>query len=834
MAAIDVDDVLSKLTDSEKVSLLAGIDFWHTQALPKHGVPSLRTSDGPNGVRGTRFFNGVPAACFPCGTALGATFDQELLLEAGRLMGEEAIAKGAHVLLGPTINIQRSPLGGRGFESIGEDPVLAGLGAAALVKGIQQRGVAATIKHFVCNDQEHERNRVDVIITERALREIYLMPFQLAVRDAHPKAFMTAYNKINGTHASEDPKIIQDTLRTEWGWKGLVMSDWFGTYSTSEAMNAGLDLEMPGPTRFRGAAAEHALEANKLHPTAVDDRAREVLDLVKACAASGIPENAEEKTNDTPETAALLRRLASESIVLMKNEGNVLPFKKDKKILVIGPNANVATYCGGGSASLRPYYAITPLDGIKKKMKEDDVTFTIGAHSHKELPNLGVDFSITPGGKKGVTFKAYNEAPTEKNREPMDTLEFETTSMMFMDYKNPRIKSKLWYADLDGYLVADHDGEYELGVCVYGSAQVFVNDKLLIDVTEKQRQGSQFFGLGTLEERATFNAKKNETYHVKLQFGSAPTSKLKGGSVAFGGGAVRIGGSWKIDPVEEIRKAASLAKDADQVVICAGLNMDWESEGYDRSDMKLPFDLDKLITAVAEANPRTAVVVQSGTPVEMPWLSKVPALLQAWYGGNETGNGIADVLFGDVNPSGKTSLSFPIRNEDNPAFLNYRSEAGRTLYGEDVYVGYRFYETLKRPVNFPFGHGLSYTSFSLSDLSLVNDGTTLTASVKVSNTGSIDGAQVVQLYVSQDVPAIRRPVKELKGFSKVHIKKGESKVVEIKTSLKYACSYFDEKFNKWIMEQGGYKVLVADSSDVSKGALEQPFSVASTSWWSGL
>lgn len=477
---------------------------------------------------------------------------------------------------------------------------------------------------------------------------------------------------------------------------------------------------------------------------------------------------------------------------------------------------------------------MAPLDGIKKKVKEGDVSFAIGTHSHKELPNLGIDFSISPGGKKGVTFKAYNEPPTDDDRKPVDEIEFETTSMMFMDYKNPRIKSGLWYANVEGYLIADHDGEYEVGVCVYGSAKVFVNDKMIIDLTEKQTQGSAFFGMGTTEERATFPMQKGETYHVKLEFASAPTSKLKGGSVDFGGGAVRIGGTWKIDAEDEIRKAAALAKDVEQVVVCAGLNMDWESEGFDRPDMKLPGYLDKLITAVAEANPKTVVVMQSGTPVEMPWLAKVSALLQAWYGGNETGNGIADVLFGDVNPSGKLSLSYPVRNEDNPAFLNYRSEAGRALYGEDVYIGYRFYEMLKRPVNFPFGHGLSYTSFELSHLNVENDGTTLTTSVKVSNTGSVDGAQVVQLYISQDAPAIRRPVKELKGFSKVFLKKGESKVVEIETPLKYASSYFDEKFNKWIMEEGGYKVIVAGSSDTLAGALETAFSIEKTSRWSGL
>lgn len=592
---------------------------------------------------------------------------------------------------------------------------------------------------------------------------------------------------------------------------------------------------MPGPTRFRGEPAVHASACNKFTATALDDRAREVLQLVKECAASGVAENAEEKAVDTPETSALLRRLASESIVLLKNEGNVLPFKKDKKILVIGPNAKVATYCGGGSASLRPYYAITPFEGIAQKVSESDITYTIGAQSHKELPNLGVDFTTEPSGsKKGITFRAYNDPPSDKSRTAVDEIEYETTSMMFMDYKNPKLKAPLWYADIDGYFTADQDREYLFGMCVYGSAQLFVNDKLLIDITEHQTQGEAFFGLATTEVRKSFFMRKGETYHMRCEIASAPTSKLKGGSVSFGGGAVRIGGAWIIDPEEEIRKAAELAKDAEQVVICAGLNMDWESEGFDRPDMKLPGHLDRLIAEVAEANPKTVVVMQSGTPVEMPWVSKVPALLQAWYGGNETGNGIADVLFGDVNPSGKLSLSFPVKNEDNPAFLNYRSEAGRALYGEDVYVGYRYYEMLKREVNFPFGHGLSYTSFSFSDLSLDNDGETLEACVTVENTGDVDGAQVVQVYVSQDTPAIRRPVKEMKAFAKVFLKKGQSEVVKIKVPVKYACSYFDEKRDQWICEEGGYKLVIADSSAVGTGALEKEFDVEKTSWWSGL
>jgi beta-glucosidase len=356
MADMNVDELLQKLSNSEKVDLLAGKltyiplgipgrikynstdtieiggSFWGTKSLPQHGIPAVRLTDGPNGARGTKFFDGIRSACFPCGTALGATFNLPLLEEAGRKMGEEAKLKSAHAILGPTINMQRSPLGGRGFESLGEDPFLAGLGAAALVNGIQETGIQATLKHFVCNDQEHKRNAVHSIVTERALREIYALPFQLAIRDSSPSAIMTAYNGLNGVYCSESRKLLEEILRTEWGWDGLVVSDWYGTYSTTDATLAGLDLEMPGPPRFRGEALKFAVSTDKVRQHVLDERVRTVLNFVKKCAATGIPEQGEERTGDTPETAELLRRIGGESLVLLKNERNVLPLKKDKKV----------------------------------------------------------------------------------------------------------------------------------------------------------------------------------------------------------------------------------------------------------------------------------------------------------------------------------------------------------------------------------------------------------------------------------------------------------------------------------------------------------------------
>lgn len=840
MADINVEEVLKKLSTNEKVELLAGIDFWHTKSLPHHGIPSLRFTDGPNGVRGTKFFNGVPAACFPCGTALGATWNTALLEEAGAKMGDEAKAKGAHVILGPTINMQRGPLGGRGFESIGEDPFLAGLGAAAIVRGIQSTGVQATVKHFVCNDHEHKRNAVDVIVTERALREIYALPFQLAVRDAQPGAFMTGYNSVQGHYCSENTKLLQDMLRGEWAWDGLVMSDWFGTYSTTEATKAGLDIEMPGPPRFRGDPLAFNVATDKVRGHVLDQRVREVLKLVKRCAASGVPENAPEGKADTPETAALLRKIGNEGIVVLKNDEGLLPLKKDKKTVVIGPNAKVSTYHGGGSASLLAYYAVTPFEGISSKTSFAP-KYSVGAYSHKMLPLLGLA-TKTPSGKPGVLMKFYNEPASHKDRKSVDELELVKTEMLLVDYKNPKLNRDVWYAELEGTICIEEDATWEFGCVVAGTANVYIDDELVINNTDNQTKGDAFFGTSTIEEKGQYKLEKHKEYKIRVTFGSIATSTLGDGNVTIPGGALRLGACKVIDPKTEIENAARLAKDAEQVIICAGLNADWETEGNDRANMKLPPGLDDLISAVLEANPdNTVVCLQSGTPVEMPWVKKAKSLVWAGFGGNETGNTIADVLFGDHTPSGKTSLTFPVRNSDNPAFLNFSTEASRVLYGEDVYIGYRYYEHAEREVLFPFGHGLSYTTFKISHLHVSHESSgekgKISAKVKVTNTGKVSGAQVAQLYISPRQSAkINRPKKELKGFAKTkELAPGESVEVEIVVAEKYAGAYWDEERNQWCVEAGKYEVIVADSSAVTKeNSVSGEFKVEEGYWWSGV
>lgn len=838
MADIDVEKTLSQLDIKEKIGLIAGIDFWHTYGVERLNIPSLRFSDGPNGTRGTKFFNGVPAACFPCGTGLGSTFNKDLLREAGKMMGVEAKHKSAHVILGPTTNMQRGPLGGRGFESFSEDPYLAGMASAAIVNGIQDEDIAATIKHFVCNDLEDERQASDSVLTDRALREIYLEPFRLAVKYADPKCFMTAYNKVNGVHVSNNKKLLKDILKDEWKWDGLVMSDWYGVYTSKAAIENGLDIEMPGPTIHRAVdAVKHMIDSREMHIQDLDDRVKNVLNLIKYCAKSGVKENGVEDTeNNTKETSELLRKIAAESVVVLKNEDNILPLSKTEKIAVIGPNAKYAAYCGGGSAALRPYYTTTVYDSVSEKLSEKP-KYTVGAYAHKTLPSLATQLKNPSTKDVGYNMKFYKKpAEFKGDREMFDEQNLDLSNVFLVDYKNDKVDSNLYYVDVEGDFYAEETAEYDFGLTVQGTGLLYVNDQLVVDNKTKQEKGEAFFNMGSTEIVNKISLKGGETYRVRLEFGSAPTFTARTSDmVDFGGGGGFFFGCAKaIVAEDEIKRAVELAKSVDKVVLSIGLNQEWESEGYDRKDMELPLKTNDLVSAVLEANPNTVIVNQSGTPVEFPWLSKSKCLVQGWYGGNEAGNGIADVLFGDVNPSGKLSLTFPLLNVDNPAYLNFKTERGRVLYGEDIFIGYRYYEKLQKKVAFPFGYGLSYTTFEYSNFKISIDEANdkLTASVDVKNAGKVDGADVVQLYISNKDSKTIVPVKELKGFEKVFIKAGSTETVNLDLSLKDSCSWFDEYYGKWIMEAGKYEAQVGKSSDDIE--FIESFEIKSQKLWLGI
>ena len=609
-----------------------------------------------------------------------------------------------------------------------------------------------------------------------------------------------------------------------------------GLYATTSPIRAGLDLEMPGPSQWRGKSLAHSLLADRLSTRALDNCVRRVLNMVKEAARSNIPENAPEEPLNREQDRKLLRRAAAESIVLMKNEGKVLPLDPNKPVAVIGPNAAIAAYRGGRIAHLRPYYAVTPLDAITQRSK-GEVRFSRGIYNHKERPLLGHQL-LTKDGKSGFDMYIYAEPPTVASRTPVDQYEFLNSCGYFLNYENmDRVDGQNWHVDISGRLVASETGPYDFGVSVQGTANLYVDGKLVVDNTKDQQFGEGFFRAGTVEKVGTVHLTKGETYDVLVHWAGAHTSDLiKNSPLTFHPGGLRLGGCYQMDVSASIRAAAELAGQVDQVVVLAGLMGDWENEGADRPNIELPQHTGELIESVLDANPNAVICISSGSPVTMPWTGRTKALLHVWYGGNETGHAISDVLYGDVNPSGKLPLSFPLSLRDNPTWLCSQAERKRILYAEDVYVGYRFYDTMEKPVLFPFGHGLSYTEFRLSGLKLAVKGSkekaVITAQVKIDNLGDRDGAEVVQVYIAQQKPSVGRPAKELKGFEKSFVAKQSNTTVAVEMELKYALGFWDEAEGRWACEKGEYDVLVGTSSRAD--FLRDTLVLEETFWWAGL
>ncbi|CUM63868.1 LOW QUALITY PROTEIN: uncharacterized protein PRCAT00001456001 [Priceomyces carsonii] len=833
VSLLDIEALIDKLTILEKAQLIGGIDRWHTVPLPSLNIPSIRFSDGPNGVRGTSYFPGIASACFPCGTALGATWDKALLYDAGKLMAVEAKHKSAHVILGPTVNIQRSPLGGRGYESYSEDPVLSGLEAAAVISGIQSEDIGACIKHYVCNEIEDERIAININISERALREIYLKPFMLAIKYSNPAVIMTSYSKVNGIHVSQNRKLLIDLLRIEYGWDGTIISDWYGTYDTNLSIQNGLDLEMPGPPKTR---LPHQIflkvKSNEIHIDHLNERVRNVLKLINFTKKSKITEQGpQDEKNNTRETAKKLRLYSSDGIVLLKNQNDILPLSRREKIAIIGPNAKNTSAHGGGSAALNSYYTVTPYDGLSEKLPYEP-QYTVGAYSHKLLPPLGIKMT-REDGLQGYDCKVYLEPSSVVNRTLIDHLSLTNSYLRLPDYKNNKVpENNIFFMDIEGFFIPNHDDYYEFGLTVVGTAQLFIDGKLVVDNKTKQKKGDSFYNTGTVEERGKKYLKKGQQYTIKIEFGSGPTSSLSQTteSLSDAGGAIAFGGCRVIDAEKEIQNAVQIAKNNDKVIVIIGLSREWESEGYDRSSMELPGFTCTLVNEVLKANKNIIVVNQSGTPVDLPFIENISAFVQHWFSGR---NALADVLFGDVNPSGKLPLTFPKKVQHTPSYLNFKSDRGQVNYGEGVFVGYRYYEAISQEALFPFGFGLSYTKFKLLDLKLKQiSKNQIIASVTLENIGLRDGKEVIQVYVRQENTTVSRPPKELKNFEKVFIRKGETKTVNIDVDIKLATSFWDDYANKWISEAGEYKVLVGNSSENIK--LLETFIVEKDSFSLGL
>ncbi|ORY35301.1 glycoside hydrolase family 3 protein [Naematelia encephala] len=869
-ASCDLHTLLDKLSGDEKISLLAGPDWWTTNAIPRLGVPSIKCSDGPNGVRGSSHFLPTPANCIPCATALGATFDVDLIHRIGGLLARDAKAKGSSLLLGPTVNLQRNPLNGRAFESFSEDPYLSGMIASAYINGLQEEGVGAVIKHLVCNDMEHERFSVSAEVQERPLREIYLYPFMLAEKYSKPWGVMTAYGRLNGVHCSEDKNLLQGILRDEWGFDGMVMSDWTGTYSTDLAIHAGLDLEMwvnmvwsslslilcdrPGPPRFRGLQVKHLINAKKISEKALDARAYAMLQVAQRAVRASIDtvrnNRAPERGRDTPEDRALNRESAAKAIVLLKNTNSVLPLdiksSNLKRVAIIGPNAKSRTVSGGGSAYLTSAYVITSWDALRGELEQNgiEVAYAPGCYGHRYLPMLD-GWIKAEDGSNGWTARFYNEH-FDKAPEAVSTLVLPGTRLRINDSK-PEGLADDFYLEVSGFILAESTGPYEFGLSLVGRAQLFIDGEMVIDngMDTPQTPGDSFYGLGTVEEVGVYDLVQGRTYHLTVRYTNyfPPMDSAAvgtSGQPALVMAALRVGGAPKLESKElAIEDAVQLAKKSDAVFCFTGGNMDWEAEGADRKGLGLPGLTDQLVEALLEVKPDTIICNQSGSVFAFPWADKATTLLQSWFGGNETGNGIADVVFGRVNPSGRLPLTIPKRIQDCSAYLNWQAENKKVLYGEGLFVGYRGYDALWREPAFAFGHGLSYSTFEWSSMTATpvhtDDAVSLLVdvSIQVRNTGQAGGAEVVQIYIRDDVCSLKRPEKELKGFAKVYLAVGETKTVHVLLD-KGAFSFYDDGAQCWVVERGSFDVLACKSSSKSDLVLTARVELPTTFHWKGV
>ncbi|KAL9109077.1 MAG: hypothetical protein Q9227_006168 [Pyrenula ochraceoflavens] len=811
----EAQHIASLLSLEEQISLLAGADFWRTVPISRRGIPSVKTSDGPNGARGAFFKDGTPAALFPCGVSLASSWNLDLMRKVGEHLAAETKARGADILLGPTMCMHRSPLGGRNFESFSEDPFLTGKLSAAYIKGLQSKGVAATAKHFVGNEQETWRMDVDSVIAERPLREIYLKPFEIAVREANPWAVMSSYNLIRGVHADMNEHTLKDILRGEWRYDGLVMSDWTGVNSVGESIRAGCDLEMPGPAKWR--TPERVVKEimkGTVSQADIQQSASNVLYLIERTKGlnNTAPESAE-RTDDVPERREIIRQAGREGLTLLKNERNILPIKSGKKVAMIGPNAKRAIASGGGSASLRSYYRVTPFDGLQAQL-DSPLLYAQGCEIFKWLPLISDADIRTPSGKSGVQLEYYKgdqfagEPVYVQRKSETDLFLWDSAPMDMLPAYSFKVKTTLRPSST---------GTHTIGFMSVGPGRMYLNGQLFIDNWDWTDEGEAMFE-GSEDVLKTIHLQANQPVDILIESTNLlmPPAKrsLEGRTHKYGGCRIGYQEEQRVDFLEE---AVSVAQEADVAVLVVGVDGEWESEGYDRKTMDLPKDgsQDRLVSTVLKANPNTVVVNQSGTPVTMPWVSSAPTILQAWYQGQEAGNALADVLLGKANPSGKLPTTFPKRLEDNPAYHNWPGENQRVDYGEGVYIGYRHYERARIEPLFPFGHGLSYTAFAYGGASIsapvLTESAPLTVSVRVTNVGKVTGAEVVQAYIRDPKSRLPRPEKELQAFARVELEPSETKTVNLSID-KYSVGYYDTSLDAWIAEEGAFEVLIGASS----------------------
>ena len=796
-----IEALISELTLEEKVSILSGSSAWHTTAVPRLNIPRVKMTDGPIGARGDSV-SGATSACFPSASCLSSSWDKDSVEEIAKAIGIEAKSKDADVLLGPTINLHRHPLGGRHFECYSEDPLLTGELASSYVRGVQSVGVSACLKHFIGNDTEYQRHFVSSNIDDRTLRELYLLPFEMGVK-AGSLSVMSAYNQLNNVFCSSNEEILTNILKEEWNFPGYVVSDWGAAQDTIGNANGGLDCEMPGPARSWGENLVKAVNNGKVDEEVVDDKVRRILRVADFTGRLDDPTESPEQSNDLEEDRLLIRTAGSEGMVLLKND-QVLPFKKEtvKKLAVIGPNALKGQYLGGGSASLNPHYVVHPLEGLKSAFGDSaEINYAKGCHTYKFLPGISSDLFKENDGFK-VEF--YNGQDFEGS--PIETKILKGNKFWAMGGFGLDIVAQSERPSLSvrfsGELQPEHSGEYNFEIFSIGPSKLSINGENLIDNWSSQEPGDAFFGMGSAPKREKIKFEKGKTYSLEVEY------KWEGRFPA-----VQIG-MQPPDQFDLMEEAINLAKEADAVVLIAGTNSDWETEGNDRANLDLPSNQNELIETICKLNKNTVVVLNTGSPCEMPWIDNANAILQCWFPGQEFGNSLADILIGKVNPSGKLPTTFPKKLSDTPAYSTYPGKDLQMDYEEGLFIGYRWYDRESIEPLFPFGHGLSYTSFEYSNLRAIppkGDSSVAAFEVDITNTGDVAGKEVLQGYITVNKSQIERPQKELKKFEKISLESGETKKVKFELSEK-DLSFWSTENNAWQVEPAEYLFSIGASA----------------------
>ena len=792
-----VSAMLDRMTREEKINLLGGRkpDGWCTAAVERVGLPSLHMADGPVGVH----WWCEQSTAYPALIALAASFDRELAYRVGTALGRDCRSRGVHILLAPGVNLYRSPRCGRNFEYMGEDPILAGRMSAQYIQGLQDQGVAATVKHFAGNFQEYSRHFVSTDADERTLREVYLRQFEIAVRDGGAACLMTAYNSINGQHCSENSWLLQTVLKGEWGFQGVAMSDWCSLYSVVGPIANGIDLEMPWADRLRAAEVQVALDQGRITMGQIDDKIRRVIRLA---ACFGWLDHAQQDTSipaDDPTSAAVAHDVARSGLVLLKNQGGLLPLARaaTKKLVVIGHHADgsVRSICGGGSAFTKPFHFSTVLAGLRQIAGPDvTIEYHRGIEVERDLAMYKEALFTAPDGSRGLRLELFNNLT-------LDGAPDHVSQQSVVDNawcSNPPAEGFTntgYSARWTGSLTATESSEHTFSVRTIERARgVFLLDGVVVVDTEQTGQGSGII-------RAMKNLEANRTYQVEIRYlGSG-----RDWNVMHAG--------WEPSRIASAGLAAAIAAaaTADAVVVAVGFTADTESEGYDRSFALDPMQV-RMIEAVVAANPRTICTLHAGGAVDTSgWLDRVPALVDLFYPGQEGGIAAAELIFGDIDARGRLPFAWERQASDRPGYDHYldTDKDLRVALTEGVFSGQRGHDHSGIAPLFPFGFGLSYTRFAMSDLTAgaPDANGTVAVTVRVSNTGARSGTAVVQLYIGTPDATIPRPQRELKDFATVTLAAGASSEVRCLLDQRaFTCWHPDQK--AWIVEPGRYRIAV--------------------------